>query len=163
MLRGRLLMECLRLPRRESLVKCALAQCTLLDRDGGAALVGLDQRHVEPGALLQELDVAGAIDLGVGQADEKDAIGYLGGEPCESLATSGARGRLGRASGSMQQYSQALPDGVNSVTGTLGSEVIAAGEGVEPLFLVSGIPRGVQTLLGLLSAAHEFCHRCPHC
>ena len=69
----------------------------------------------------------------------------------------------GRASGSMQQYSQALPDGVNSVTGTLGSEVIAAGEGVEPLFLVSGIPRGVQTLLGLASAAHEFCHRCPHC
>ena len=63
----------------------------------------------------------------------------------------------------MQQYSQALPDGVNSVTGTLGSEVIAAGEGVEPLFLVSGIPRGVQTLLGLLSATHEFCHRCPHC
>jgi hypothetical protein len=50
-----------------------------------------------------------------------------------------------------------------SVTGTLGSEVIAAGEGVEPLFLVSGIPRGVQTLIGLLSAAHEFCHRCPHC
>jgi hypothetical protein len=41
--------------------------------------------------------------------------------------------------------------------------VIAAGEGVEPLFLVAGIPRGVQTLLGLLSAAHEFCHRCPHC
>jgi hypothetical protein len=56
----------------------------------------------------------------------------------------------------MQQ--QALPDGVNSVT-TLGSEVIAAGEGVEPLSLVSGIPRGVQTLLGLASAAHEFCHR----
>ena len=67
----------------------------------------------------------------------------------------------GRASGSMQQYSQALPDGVNSVTGTLGSEVIAAGEGVEPLFLVSGIPRGVQTLLGLLSATHD-CHRCAH-
>lgn len=53
----------------------------------------------------------------------------------------------------MQQYRQALPDGVNSVTGTLGSEVIAAGEGVEPLFLVSGIPRGVQTLLGLLSVS----------
>ena len=39
---------------------------------------------------------------------------------------------------------------VNSVTGTLDSEVIAAGEGVEPLLLVSGIPRGVQALLGLL-------------
>jgi hypothetical protein len=55
----------------------------------------------------------------------------------------------------MQQYS--------SVTGTFGSEVIAAGEGVEPLFPISGIPRGVKTLLGLASAAHEFCHRCRHC
>ena len=95
LLRGRLLMECLQLPRRDSLVKCALAQCTLLDRDGGAALVGLDQRHVEPGALLQELDVAGAIDLGVGLADEEDAIGYLGGEPCESSATSGGSRQAG--------------------------------------------------------------------
>jgi hypothetical protein len=59
----------------------------------------------------------------------------------------------------MQQYSQALPDGVNSVSGTLGREVIAPGEGVEPLFLVSGIPRGVQTLLGLLSATR---HRCAY-
>ena len=46
------------------------------------------------------------------------------------------RGRPGQeAPGSMQQYSQALPDGVNSVTGTLCGAVITAGEGVEPLFL----------------------------
>ena len=36
-------------------------------------------------------------------------------------------------------------------------------EVVEESLFVSGIPRGVQVPLGLLSAAHEFCHRRPHC
>ena len=41
-------------PRRERLVERALAGHALLNRDDGAALVSVDQRHVEPGALLQE-------------------------------------------------------------------------------------------------------------
>ena len=35
------------------------------DRDGGAALVDIDQRHVEPRALLQELQIARAIDIAI--------------------------------------------------------------------------------------------------
>src|SRR6185312_7867936 len=48
-------------PRRERFVEGAFAGGALFDRDDGAALVDVDQRHVEPGALLQELKVAGAI------------------------------------------------------------------------------------------------------
>ena len=36
----------------------AWARRTFFDRDDGAALVGIDQRHIEPRAFLQERDVA---------------------------------------------------------------------------------------------------------
>src|SRR5579872_1319371 len=44
-------------PGRKRVVEGALTGCTLLDRDDGATLVDIDQRHVEPRALLQELQV----------------------------------------------------------------------------------------------------------
>jgi hypothetical protein len=67
-------------PRRERLVERALARHALFDRDDGAALVGVDQRRVEPRLLLQELQVARAIGLDVGEADEEEAVGDLHGE-----------------------------------------------------------------------------------
>src|SRR6266480_4932716 len=58
-------------PDRKRVVEGALSRRALLDRDNGAALVGVDQRHVEPGALLQELDIALAIGIDVRQSDQK--------------------------------------------------------------------------------------------
>src|ERR1700722_18412918 len=55
-------------PGRECFVESALARGAFFDGDDGAALVDVDQRHVEPRALLQELQVAGAVGLDIRQA-----------------------------------------------------------------------------------------------
>src|SRR5262245_25326764 len=64
-------------PRRERFVEGAFAGGAFFDGDDGAALVGIDQRHVEPGALLQELQIAGALGVDVGKADQEEAVGDL--------------------------------------------------------------------------------------
>ncbi len=62
-------------PHRERVIERAFAGRALFDRDDGAALVDIDQRHVEPGALLQELQIAGAVGIDVGEADQEEAVG----------------------------------------------------------------------------------------
>src|SRR3979411_2158207 len=64
---GRVTSACAALfpPRRERVVEGALAGGALLDGDDGAALVDIDQRHVEPRALLQELQVALAVGIDI--------------------------------------------------------------------------------------------------
>src|SRR6266568_1595610 len=62
-------------PRRKRLIKRPLARRALFDRNDGAALVDVDQRHVEPGALLEELQIAGAVGIDVGEADQEEAVG----------------------------------------------------------------------------------------
>src|ERR1700704_731843 len=64
-------------PDRERIVEGAFAGRALLDRDDGAALVGIDQGYVEPGAFLQELDVALAVGIDVRQPDQEEAVGDL--------------------------------------------------------------------------------------
>src|SRR5882757_6287806 len=63
-LRGRGVSACrpaLLPPRRERFIERAFAGGAFFDRDDGAALVGVDQGHVEPGTLLEELQVALAV------------------------------------------------------------------------------------------------------
>src|SRR6478672_10776933 len=62
-------------PRRERIVERALAGGALFDRDDGAALVDVDQRHVEPRTLLEELQIARAVGVDVGEADQEEAVG----------------------------------------------------------------------------------------
>src|SRR4051812_15509698 len=64
-------------PGRERVVERAFAGGALFDRDDGAALVDVDQGDVEPGTLLQELQVALAVGVDVGKADQKKAVGDL--------------------------------------------------------------------------------------
>src|SRR3954447_18700553 len=64
-------------PGRERFVEGALAGGALFDRDDGAALVGVDKRHIEPGALLQELQIALPLGIDVGKADQEEAVGDL--------------------------------------------------------------------------------------
>src|SRR5947208_9253697 len=64
-------------PCREGVVERALAWGALFDGDDGAALVDVDQRHVEPRALLQELQVARAIGVDIRQPHQEEAIGDL--------------------------------------------------------------------------------------
>jgi len=72
-------------PRREGVVEGALAGGALLDGDDGAALVDIDQRHIEPRAFLQELQVARAIGIDVRQAHQEEAVGDLDGEPASGV------------------------------------------------------------------------------
>src|ERR1700733_4338022 len=74
---------CLFAPGGECVVEGALARRAFFDRDDGAALVDIDQRHVEPRALLQELDVAGAVGVDIRQPDQEEAVGDLDGEAGE--------------------------------------------------------------------------------
>src|ERR1700753_2986943 len=60
-------------PGGEGLVERTLARRALFDRDDGASLVGVDQRHVEPRTLLQELDSARAGGVDIGQAEHETA------------------------------------------------------------------------------------------
>ena len=69
-------------PRRERIVERAFAGGAFFDRDDGAALVDVDQRHVVPGAFLQELQVARAVGVDCGQANH---------EQRQSLSTSSTR------------------------------------------------------------------------
>src|SRR5258708_24253710 len=73
-------------PRRERVVERALAGGALFDGDDGAALVDVDQRHVEPRALLQELQVAGAVGLDIRQAHQEEAVSDLDREAPERRA-----------------------------------------------------------------------------
>jgi len=67
--------------RRKRLIKCPLTRGALFDGDDGAALVDIDHRgHVEPGGLLQQLQIAAALGLDVGQADQEEAVGDFCGE-----------------------------------------------------------------------------------
>ena len=59
------------MPRRERVVERALAGNAFFDGHDGAALVGVDQRHVEPRTLLQELQIARAVGIDVGEAGEE--------------------------------------------------------------------------------------------
>src|SRR5215472_13990718 len=72
-------------PGRKRVVEGALARRALLDRDDGAALVGVDQRHVEPGALLQKLDVARAVGVDIGEADQEEAVRDLTARPASGV------------------------------------------------------------------------------
>src|SRR5688572_19628108 len=65
-------------PRHERLVERAFAWRALFDGDDGAALVDVDQRHVEPGAFLQKLYVARSLGLDVGQADQEKRLRAVG-------------------------------------------------------------------------------------
>src|SRR5579859_6091860 len=64
-------------PGRKRIVEGALTRWALFDRDDGAALVGVDQRHVEPRPFLQELNVARAVGIHVGEPDQEEAVGDL--------------------------------------------------------------------------------------
>src|SRR5580704_7718516 len=70
-------------PRREGVVEGALAGGALFDGDDGAALVDVDQRHVEPRALLQKLQVAGVVGVDIGKPDQEKAVGNLDREAGE--------------------------------------------------------------------------------
>src|SRR6478672_12578386 len=50
-------------PSRERISKDAFARRALLERQDGAAIVGIDHGNVEPGPLLKQLDVALAVGL----------------------------------------------------------------------------------------------------
>ena len=73
-------------PRGERVVERAFSRRALFNRDDGAALVGVDQRHVEPRTLLQELQIAGAVGIDVGEADQEEAVGDLHRETCQRRA-----------------------------------------------------------------------------
>jgi hypothetical protein len=62
-------------PSRKRVVEGALTRGALFNRDDGTALVGVDERHVEPGTLLRELDVASAVGVDIGEADQEEAVG----------------------------------------------------------------------------------------
>src|SRR5580704_10780428 len=64
-------------PRREGIVEGALAGGALFDGDDGAALVDIDQRHVEPRALLEKLQIARAVGIDIRQADQEEAVSDL--------------------------------------------------------------------------------------
>src|SRR6478752_1559434 len=70
-------------PGREGLSESTFAGSALLHREDGATLVVVDHRHIEPGALLEELQVALAIGLHIRQADEEEPIGDLDREACQ--------------------------------------------------------------------------------
>src|ERR1700684_981845 len=73
-------------PGREGVVEGALAWSALLDGDDGAALIDIDQRHVEPGTLFQQLHVARAGGLDIRQPDQEEAVGDLDGKARERRA-----------------------------------------------------------------------------
>jgi hypothetical protein len=52
----------------------------LFDGDDSAALVDVDQPYVEPAALLQELQVAGALGLDVREPEQEEAVADFDGE-----------------------------------------------------------------------------------
>src|SRR5215475_3799173 len=73
-------------PHPERIIERAFARRALFDRDDGAALIGVDQRHIEPGTFLQELDVALTVGIDVRQSDQEEAIGDLDREARERCA-----------------------------------------------------------------------------
>src|SRR5438309_1105735 len=73
-------------PGRERFREGALARGALFERQDGAAVVVVDDRDVEPGPLLEQLQIAVAVGVGGGQADQEEAVGDLDGEPGERHA-----------------------------------------------------------------------------
>src|SRR5262249_4004456 len=59
-------------PSRECVGESALARIALLDRHDGAPAVVVDDRNVEPGALLEELDVALLLGVDRRQAEQEE-------------------------------------------------------------------------------------------
>src|ERR1700751_3495439 len=82
-------------PGGKCVVEGALARRALFDRDDGAALVGVDQRHVEPRTLLQKLHVA--LASGVPRACSLDFIRMPGTLPTPPPAKSGGRMKVSSA------------------------------------------------------------------
>src|ERR1700693_5429734 len=74
------------LPRREGGREGALAGGAFLDRQDGAAAVVVDHRHVEPGPLLEELEIALHLRIERGEADQQETVGALHGEARERHA-----------------------------------------------------------------------------
>src|ERR1051325_8951983 len=73
-------------PGLEQILEGALARRALLDREDRAAAVVVDDRNVEPVALLQELDVALHIGLDRREPDEEEVGRHLGGGAAERRA-----------------------------------------------------------------------------
>ena len=73
-------------PGRERVVEGALTGGAFFDGDDGAALVDVHQRHVEPRALFQKLQVALAVGIDIRQTDQEEAVGDLDGEPRQRRA-----------------------------------------------------------------------------
>src|SRR5205085_11431727 len=74
-------------PGLERLVEGALARRALFQRENGAAAVVVDDRNVEPAALLQELQVALHVAFDRRQPDEEEARRHLDGDPRERRTT----------------------------------------------------------------------------
>src|SRR6478672_10562911 len=72
-------------PGRKRVVEGAFAGGALFDRDDGAALVGVDQRHVEPRALLQQLDVARTVGVDIGEPDQEETVRDLTASPASGV------------------------------------------------------------------------------
>src|SRR5262245_693294 len=70
-------------PCREGFVEDTLAGGAFFQGDYGAAVVVVDDRNVEPTALLEQLQVALPVALHTRQADEKEAAGDLDREAGE--------------------------------------------------------------------------------
>src|ERR1043166_5927471 len=68
------------LPHLERLAERAFAGRTLFECEDGAAVVVVDHRDVEPGALLEQLQIPVAIGRAGVEPDEEVAIGDLGHE-----------------------------------------------------------------------------------
>jgi hypothetical protein len=57
----------------KALAKACSPDGPFLNCKNRPALVEVDQRHVEPGALFLELDVARAVGTDIGEADQEEA------------------------------------------------------------------------------------------
>ena len=73
-------------PGAERFLEGAHAGRALLHRENGALAAGIDNRNVEPVALLQQLDIALHVDVDRRQADQEIAVGDLHREAGERHA-----------------------------------------------------------------------------
>src|SRR6476469_5595381 len=73
-------------PGLERLVKGAFARRALFEREDRAAAVVVDDRNVEPAALLEKLQIALHIAFDRRQPDEEEARRHLHGESGERRA-----------------------------------------------------------------------------
>src|SRR6476620_10826609 len=64
-------------PASEGIAEGAIAGNALLQSQNGAAAIVVEDGHVDPSALLQELDVPAIIRRCIGQTDQEEAIRHL--------------------------------------------------------------------------------------